>query len=161
MAKLILILGTLLGLTSVMTGAAEHAVRGMIEKDVHGQQLPEGGPAADRALTDPVTDPAVAKRLDQYDTGVRYHRTHALALIGLGLLTAFSTRGQVVGIVSAACFLLGVLLFSGTLYLVSAFGMTHLTMIVPFGGVLMIAGWVTFLLAVVFFEPLVDKEDLK
>lgn len=157
MAKLILILGTLLGLTSVMTGAAEHAVRGMIEKDVQGEHLPEDGPAANRALT----DPTVAKRLDQYDTGVRYQMVHALALIGLGLLTAFSVRGQVLGLVSAACFLLGVVLFSGTLYLVSAFGMTQLTMIVPFGGVLMIAGWVIFLLAVVFFEPLVDKEDLK
>ena len=160
MAKLILTLGTLLGLTAVMTGAAEHAVRGMIEQDVLGPAIDGQARRANDQLSDPASHPQVAKRLAQYGTGVRYHMTHALALVGLGLLTAFSTRGQVLCIAAAICFLLGVVLFSGSLYLISAFGMNQITMIVPFGGMFMIVGWGLFLLAVIRFEPLVDREDV-
>ena len=156
MAKLILILGTLLGLTSVGAGAAEHAVRGMIEHQVADDAVVEAG-----QLSDPPTQPQVIKRLDQYRTAVRYHMTHGLALIGLGLMSAFSARGAAIAGLSALCFVLGVCLFSGMLYLISAWGVTSFTMLVPVGGMLMIAGWVLFLTAACLFDPLIDREDLE
>lgn len=157
MAKFVLFLGVLFGLTAVVAGAMEHAVRGMIVSDVSGANDEVAGDE----LSDPAPNPEVAKRLSQYETGVKYHMYHGLALIGLGVVMAISARGQVVGIFSAGALVLGVVMFSGTLYLISALGMTQLVMIVPIGGSIMILGWILFLITVLLFEPLVDREDLE
>lgn len=157
MAKFVLFLGVLFGATAVAAGAMEHAVRGMIVADVSGADVEVKGDE----LSDPAPNPAVAKRLAQYETGVRYHMYHGLALIGLGIVMAISARGQVMGIIAAISLVVGVKLFSGTLYLISALGMTQLTMLVPIGGSIMILGWILFLITVLLFEPLVDREDLE
>ncbi|WDI40352.1 DUF423 domain-containing protein [Bremerella sp. P1] len=157
MAKFVLFLGVLFGATAVVAGAMEHVVRGMIVSDVTGADAKLTG----EELSDPAPTPEVAKRLSQYETGVKYHMYHGLALVGLGLVMAFSARGQVLGIVSALSLVIGVALFSGTLYLISALGMSQLTMIVPIGGSIMILGWILFLITVLLFEPLVDREDLE
>lgn len=156
-AKFVLILGVLFGTTAVAAGAMEHAVRGMIIADVAGSDVESGG----GELSDPAPNPEVAKRLAQYETGVRYHMYHGLALIGLGVVMAISSRGQLLGILAALSMVIGLKLFSGTLYLISALGMTHLTMLVPIGGSFMILGWILFLITVLLFEPLVDREDLE
>lgn len=156
-AKFVLFLGVLFGLTAVVAGAMEHGVRGMIVSDVSGADVEVKGDE----LSDPPPSPEVAKRLSQYETGVKYHMYHGLALIGLGVVMAFSARGQVLGSLSAGALVVGVALFSGTLYLISALGMTQLTMIVPIGGSIMILGWILFLITVLLFEPLVDREDLE
>jgi len=156
-AKLVLFLGVLFGTTAVVAGAMEHAVRGMIVSDVSGADAEEAG----AELSDPAPNAEVAKRLSQYETGVKYHMYHGLALLGLGVVMAISARGQVLGAISAVSIVVGVALFSGTLYLISALGMTQLIMVVPVGGSIMILGWFLFLITVLLFEPLVDREDLE
>lgn len=157
MAKFVLILGVLFGATAVAAGAMEHAVRGMIVADVSGTDAKVAGDE----LSDPAPNPEVAKRLAQYETGVRYHMYHGLALIGLGIVMAISARGQILGIIAALAIVIGVKLFSGTLYMIAALGMKQLTMLVPIGGSFMILGWILFLITVLLFEPLVDREDLE
>lgn len=81
-----------------------------------------------------------------FETGVRYQMYHALALLLAGLI---AERLPAVWIKRAAwCFLAGILLFSGSLYLLTAFkatdtvGLSGLGAITPIGGVCFIAGWV-------------------
>ncbi|MBA2115713.1 DUF423 domain-containing protein [Bremerella alba] len=157
MAKFVLVLGVLFSGTAVIAGAMEHTVRGMIVSDVSGADADAVGDE----LSDPAPNPAVAKRLSQYETGVKYQMYHGLAMIGLGMIMACSARGQALGMAAAVSLVLGVVLFSGTLYLIAAMGMSQLTMLVPVGGSIMILGWILFLITVLLFEPLVDREDLE
>lgn len=88
-----------------------------------------------------VTDPELlAKRLDQFDVGVRYQLTHAIALFALwsGSSRIRSTWRNA----TAICWLLGIGLFSAMLYALVAMNKPILGAIVPIGGVLMIVGWV-------------------
>jgi uncharacterized membrane protein YgdD (TMEM256/DUF423 family) len=74
-----------------------------------------------------------------FETGVRYHMYHALAL----LLTA-AVMGRINGRFVAAAgwfFTAGIVLFSGSLYLLAATGITLLGAITPFGGVAFLIGW--------------------
>ena len=78
--------------------------------------------------------------LDTFQTGTEYHMTHALALFGIGMLLmhrpdAYLTR------VSGYLFLLGIILFSGSLYLLSLTGVNWLGAITPIGGACFLAGW--------------------
>lgn len=84
--------------------------------------------------------PILSERmLATFETGARYQMYHALA-IGLA---AFAMRGRVARLanIAAALFLTGVLLFSGSLYLLAFTGITSLGMITPIGGLSFIAGW--------------------
>jgi len=81
-----------------------------------------------------------------FETGVRYQMYHALALLLVGLI---AERLPSVWLKRAAwCFLIGILLFSGSLYLLTALkatdsvGLGGLGIITPIGGVFFIAGWV-------------------
>jgi uncharacterized membrane protein YgdD (TMEM256/DUF423 family) len=78
-----------------------------------------------------------------YQTGVLYHLIHALALLALALYARATATA--IG-VPATLFALGVLLFSGSLYLLALTGATKLGIVTPFGGLCFLAGWV----AVVF-----------
>jgi uncharacterized membrane protein YgdD (TMEM256/DUF423 family) len=74
-----------------------------------------------------------------FETGVRYHMYHALAL----LLVA-SIVGRIEGrlVVAAGWFFTaGIVLFSGSLYLLAVTGITLLGAITPFGGVAFLIGW--------------------
>lgn len=71
-----------------------------------------------------------------FATAVRYHLIHALAL---GLCALLATRAAAV---AAWCFLLGVAVFSGSLYLLALGGPRWLGAVTPVGGVLFLAGWV-------------------
>ncbi len=79
--------------------------------------------------------------LTVYQTAVEYHFYHtgALLVVGLLALTAHSD-GWLIG--SGVLFLLGVLLFSGSLYILALSGVKLLGMITPIGGLCLIAGWV-------------------
>ena len=81
-----------------------------------------------------------------YDTAVRYHMFHALALF----VVAFAmTRYDAPGLLAAAgwLFIGGLLLFSGSLYLMVATRISWLGAITPLGGVAFIAGWASLFLA--------------
>lgn len=78
-------------------------------------------------------------RLDTYELAVRYHFYHAGALLIVGLLQA--RQSVTVLRIASLCFVLGVLLFSGSLYIMSIAGTTAVAMITPIGGVFLLAGW--------------------
>ncbi len=95
--------------------------------------------------------PILSERmLATFETGARYQMYHALA-IGLA---AFAMRGRAARLanIAAALFLTGVLLFSGSLYLLALTGMTSLGMITPIGGLSFIAGWAALALAALKLE---------
>jgi uncharacterized membrane protein YgdD (TMEM256/DUF423 family) len=81
-----------------------------------------------------------------FETGVRYHLIHALALFSVAWAT---TRwpGRATNI-AGWLFLAGTVLFSGSLYALSVSGIRALGAIAPLGGVAFIAGWLTLAWAV-------------
>lgn len=112
MHRLFLGLGFFLGGLAVVAGAfGAHALEGRL------------GPSA----------------LATFETAARYHMTHAIALVLVGLAAArwpaLSWHGP--GLLFAA----GTLVFSGTLYLLAWTGARWLGAITPVGGVLLIVGW--------------------
>ncbi len=116
MHKLFIITGSLLGMLSVMIGAfGAHALKTTLE---------------------------ATNRLETFETAVKYQFYHSLGLILLGLLMsqyqhkAFNTAG--IG------FIIGVVLFSGSLYALALSGYTELGAITPLGGLAFIIGWGAF-----------------
>jgi uncharacterized membrane protein YgdD (TMEM256/DUF423 family) len=80
--------------------------------------------------------------LQVYETAVRYHFFHALGLLGIGLTLRFIDVPSVRW--AAMLVIVGIVLFSGSLYALT-FGAPHLFGIVtPIGGVALIAGWICF-----------------
>ena len=75
-----------------------------------------------------------------FELAVRYQFYHALALLATGLLTS-ETSGKALHY-SSLCFVLGIILFSGSLYVLCFTGIKMLGAITPFGGVFFILGWV-------------------
>jgi uncharacterized membrane protein YgdD (TMEM256/DUF423 family) len=81
--------------------------------------------------------------LEVYETAVRYHFYHALALVFAGLW-AERIGATVVppGVIPAAiCFMIGIAVFSGSLYVLVLTGIRWLGAITPLGGLALIAGW--------------------
>ncbi len=74
-------------------------------------------------------------RLAWWNTAVQYQLWHAVGLLAIAAVALPGTR--TVAILLA----LGVLLFSGSLYVMALTGMRWLGMITPLGGLAMIAGW--------------------
>lgn len=77
--------------------------------------------------------------LTVFETGVRYHLIHALALLAV----AWATTHWASAAIHAAgwLFLVGVLLFSGSLYAMCLTGVRALGAITPIGGAAFIMGW--------------------
>jgi uncharacterized membrane protein YgdD (TMEM256/DUF423 family) len=73
-------------------------------------------------------------------TGVQYHFYHALAILGV----AFASRDFNSSLISLSgwLFLLGIILFSGSLYILSLTGKRWLGAVTPLGGLAFLAGWV-------------------
>lgn len=99
----------------------------------------------------------LSARLDEnaravFETGARYHMYHALAMG----LAAFAMRGEAQARARAAVilFLIGILLFSGSLYLLALTGMTALGFVTPFGGMAFVAGWILLALAALKLPPM-------
>lgn len=80
-----------------------------------------------------------AEYLAVFQTGTHYQLTHALALLGVAIL-ALVAPGRLVNL-AGACFALGILLFSGSLYALTLSGIAKLGIITPFGGLAFLAGW--------------------
>src|SRR5689334_6933165 len=77
--------------------------------------------------------------LSVFETGVRYHMYHALAIIATALAMG-RLSGRLV-LVAGWSFTAGIVLFSGSLYLLAISGVTILGAITPFGGVAFLIGW--------------------
>lgn len=86
------------------------------------------------------------RMMSNYQTGVHYHMVHGLGLIAAGL---FALKLGSSGLVNGAgwAFLAGIVLFSGSLYVMALTGITKLGAITPIGGVAFIVGWVLLGLA--------------
>jgi uncharacterized membrane protein YgdD (TMEM256/DUF423 family) len=112
MERILLAAGALLGFAAVAGGAfGAHALRGRLS----------------------------AQMLEVFETAVRYQMYHALALVLTGVLLTrfFSTALSAAG----WFFLAGVLIFSGSLYLMTFTGARWLGAITPIGGIAFLLGW--------------------
>ena len=112
-ARLALTMGALLALAAVALGAfGAHALKGRLSPEM-----------------------ATA-----WQTAVQYHGWHALALVAVGLLLLHRPDAGAIA-VAAWLFVAGVVLFSGSLYLLVLLDRPWLGAITPLGGLLLIYGW--------------------
>ena len=77
--------------------------------------------------------------LAAFETGVRYQMYHALALCVVAWIGERDTTLRVTAV--AWLFVIGTVLFSGSLYLLSLSGMRWVGAFTPLGGAALIAGW--------------------
>ena len=75
-----------------------------------------------------------------YNKAVLYHMFHSIVLLILGLINKI--QPEISLSISGWSFLLGIILFSGSLYILAITGIKSLGMITPFGGILFIIGWI-------------------
>ena len=118
MARLFLLLGAINGFLTVALGAfGAHALRGAVEPKLY----------------------------TAFQTGIQYHGLHALALLIIGLLALRLTTPLISR--SGWMMLTGILLFSGSLYLMALTGIRSLGIITPIGGIAFLSGWSMLILA--------------
>jgi uncharacterized membrane protein YgdD (TMEM256/DUF423 family) len=119
MDRTFMFIGALMGLVGVGLGAfGAHGLRGRLTPDM----------------------------LAVFETGVRYHMYHALALLATAALMARNVDGRAM-LVAGWSFTAGILLFSGSLYALAFTGVTVLGAITPIGGVAFLVGWAALLVA--------------
>ncbi len=129
-----LLIGAILGLLGVLGGTfGAHGLRpslASIEKATASERL---------ELLEKKQELA-----ERWEVAVRYQMYHAAALLALGLSALKATK-----LVNAAgwCFIVGVVIFSGTLYALTLTGQRWLGAITPIGGVCIIVGWVLLAIA--------------
>jgi uncharacterized membrane protein YgdD (TMEM256/DUF423 family) len=113
MHKFFLMAGTALGGLSVMIGAfGAHALRNLL---------------------------TASGRTDTFETAVKYQFYHALALVMLGLfLTRYDLK---ICHYAGYSFIGGVIIFSGSLYILCLTNVTKWGAVTPIGGLLLIVGW--------------------
>jgi len=91
------------------------------------------------------------KILHGFHTGVQYQVYHALALLAAGILYEKISTKQILW--AGYCFIAGIILFSGSLYLLTFFKINGSSFtkfigpVTPLGGAFFIAGWVLLLAA--------------
>jgi uncharacterized membrane protein YgdD (TMEM256/DUF423 family) len=78
-----------------------------------------------------------------WSTAAHYQLIHSAVILALGLLEIASERSVRV---PASLFTVGVLLFSGSIYLLTAAGLRFLGPVTPLGGLTLIAAWLSLLL---------------
>lgn len=87
-----------------------------------------------------------------FQTGVQYQMYHAFALLNIGIL--FEKYGSKTFEWAGISFLIGIILFSGSLYLLTALkatdtvGLKGIGIITPIGGMFFIIGWVLFVISI-------------
>jgi uncharacterized membrane protein YgdD (TMEM256/DUF423 family) len=88
-----------------------------------------------------------------FETGVRYQFYHTFALLFIGLLSEKISNKWIQ--MAGNCFVIGIILFSGSLYTLTILKLTETTglnnvvgIITPFGGLFFIVGWLLLLLGV-------------
>jgi len=113
MAKLFITLASLSGMLAVLLGAfGAHALKGRLD----------------------------AYALGVFETAVQYHFYHSLALLAVGVLALQHPHAALLRS-SGWLFLLGIVIFSGSLYLLGISGARWLGAVTPIGGLAFIAGW--------------------
>ena len=87
------------------------------------------------------------ERLANFETAARYQMYHALALLAVALAMAYFPSGGKLLNAGGWLFTAGIVLFSGSLYILSLTGIRWLGAVTPLGGVAFAAGWLVLLLA--------------
>ncbi len=80
--------------------------------------------------------------LDEWKTAAQYHLLHSLALLAVAAIPRAGSRTPV-------CYwlwLVGTIIFSGTLYTICLTGISKLGMITPIGGLALMAGWLSLVI---------------
>lgn len=127
-----------------MAGAIAAAITVMLGAfGAHGLETMLMKPLESSTDTAAIKD--AAKRLDTWDTGSRYQMYHAFGLIVAGLLCVAANRKLC--LISGWAFVVGMIFFSGSLYLLTLTSMTWLGAIAPIGGTAYIVGWIALALA--------------
>jgi uncharacterized membrane protein YgdD (TMEM256/DUF423 family) len=85
-------------------------------------------------------------RTETFELAVRYQFYHAFAILFCGLLM-LRTTGRLLK-AAVICFVLGILIFSGSLYALSLSGVRLFGAITPIGGLSLLTGWVLLLLSI-------------
>ncbi|MCZ6753961.1 MAG: DUF423 domain-containing protein [Gemmatimonadetes bacterium] len=94
---------------------------------------------------------ALRRRLDEnllavFETGIRYQMYHALALLAVAWVMDRWGGGLVAA--SGWLFVVGTVIFSGSLYLLALTGQRMFGAVTPLGGVAFLAGWLVLLIGV-------------
>lgn len=132
MVRLFTILGAFSGLIAVALGAfGAHGLPDYFKK-VYESELKDHPEIVERMLRN-------------WETAARYEMYHALALIAVAWVCS-RWPGKLAN-TAGWCFFGGTLLFSGSLYALCLTGMRWLGMITPFGGILLMIGWLLLALA--------------
>jgi uncharacterized membrane protein YgdD (TMEM256/DUF423 family) len=97
------------------------------------------------------TVPAARKYIADFKTAADYQMYHALGMIAVGLIMHRRPAGSLTA--AGWCFLLGTMLFSGSLYALVLTGVTKLGMVTPIGGVLFIVGWGALAVGMILRTP--------
>lgn len=85
-----------------------------------------------------------------WETAVQYQMFHAIALIAIGILMHPNLLGASGALTGAGyAILLGIVIFSGSLFVLALSGVGILGAITPIGGVAFLVGWVLLIVAVV------------
>jgi len=96
-----------------------------------------GGAFGAHALREKISE----RSLEIFDTGARYQMYHALALLLVAMLISRLENPPTTLLVSGWLFIIGVVIFSGSLYALSLTGIKSLGAVAPLGGLALILGW--------------------
>ncbi len=86
--------------------------------------------------------------LASFETGVQYHFIHTLSLLAVAILLRSNPDSALLKS-SGYLFLAGIIVFSGSLYILSITGQKWWGAITPIGGVCFLAGWITLTVAAI------------
>lgn len=93
-------------------------------------------------------------RVDTFETASRYHFYHTLAILAAAWISTLTASRWAVW--SGYLFLLGILFFSGSLYVLSIFNIRIMGAVAPVGGAILIIAWA--LLALAIWQPSQRRE---
>jgi uncharacterized membrane protein YgdD (TMEM256/DUF423 family) len=96
-----------------------------------------GGAFGAHALREKISE----RSLEIFDTGARYQMYHALALLVVTMLMSRLETPPTTLVVSGWLFIIGVMIFSGSLYALSLTGIKSLGAVAPLGGLALMLGW--------------------
>jgi uncharacterized membrane protein YgdD (TMEM256/DUF423 family) len=103
------------------------------------------GVAAGAFGTHALKDRLSPEMLAIFETGVRYHLIHVLALLGAAWVADRIPNNRPVW--AGRLFMIGILVFSGSLYILALTGVRWLGAVTPLGGVCLLMGWILLALA--------------
>ena len=88
-----------------------------------------------------------AQQLALFETASRDQMYHALALLVVGVMLTNPQFSRSLLKLAALAFILGIILFSGSLYLLALVGVSWLGAITPLGGIAFLSGWLVMMVA--------------